>query len=108
MLVFVLVFALMFVFVQGAQVVFHQAFGQLEGVLLDHLVDQIAVQFLPGHKLPALCYLVGNVLAQILQAVELFPEILGEFVVQFGHLAFPHFPGCDAEVLLFAGQLFIG
>ena len=61
-----------------------------------------------GHVFPALLDLFAEVLAQVGEGLELFAEVLGELVVEFGQGALAHFVGCHCEMRGLAGELFVG
>ena len=47
-------------------------------------------------------------LAQVVEGLELFAEVFGEFIVEFGQSALAHLVGCHCEMRDLAGELFVG
>ena len=47
-------------------------------------------------------------LAQVVEGLELFAEVLGELVVELGQGALAHLVGCHCEMRGLAGKLFVG
>ena len=89
------------------EVVLDHAFGQFKVVFYDELVDQLAAQALLGHVFPALLDLSAEMLAQVVEGLELFAEVFGELIVEFGQRALAHFVGCHCKMRGLAGELFV-